>query len=126
MKQFTPKRFSLAGVLASGFVILSGFILSLFVILVFSDSQTRDTVVVLVVFGVIVFIPMLVFRTPLDPAVKKHGRWWMFWRRRKRKKDLMGRYWKRKKGQEEHQPFGTREIVRSSTFVAAPRKPTEP
>ena len=132
MKPFSPKQISWAGLLASGFVILSGFVSSLFVILAFSDSQRRDVAVVIVVFAVIVLIPIMALRTPRDPGVKKERPWWMFWMRRKRKKEAMQKYWKRKRGQDRNRPFGQPEMakptpaVRTSTFVAAPRKPTEP
>lgn len=134
MKPFSPKQFSWAGLLASGFVIVGGFVSGLFVVLAFSDSQRRDVAIVVAVFVAILLVAILPFRTPRDPAEKKDRTWWMFWRRRKRKKEAMQRYWKRKRGQDRHKPFGQPELTRPakpaparpSTFVAAPRKPTEP
>ena len=127
MKPLSPKRFPWAGLLASGFTILSGFVLCLFVITVFSDTQARGIGFVVILFGVIILIPLSALRPPRDPKEKKARRWWMFWRRRRRKKDLEGRLWKRRRGQETNQPFGHPEATPArSTFVAAPRKPTEP
>ena len=126
MNPLSPKRFPWAGLLASGFVIVGGFVSILFVVMVFSESQRRDVAIVAVVFGLIALIPALSLRTPRDPAEKKDRRWWMFWRRKKRKKDSMQRYWRRKRGQDKNKPFGHPEPARPSTFVAAPRKPTEP
>jgi hypothetical protein len=126
VKPFIPKRLSWAGLLASGFVIISGLILSLFVIVAFSDSPRRDTVLVLFVFGFIVCIPFWAMRTPKVRAARKQRGWWMFWRRRRRKKDLERRAWKRKKGQDHHQPFGTSDRAQPSTFVPTRRKPTGP
>ena len=126
MKPFSPRRFSWAGLLASGFVILGGLISVLFVVLAFSDSQRRDVAIVVIVFGLIMLVPIMALRTPPAPAEKKGSRWWMFWRRKKRKKDSMQRYWRRKRGQDKNKPFGHPEPARTSTFVAAPRKPTEP
>lgn len=126
MKQFSPKRFPWAGLLASAFTIVSGFVLCLFVIVAFSDLQTRGVVLVVVVFAAIILIPIAALRTPGDPADKRVRRWWQFWRRRDRSKGLIGRHWKRKRGQERNQPFGQRESPAPSTFVSAPRKPTEP
>ena len=126
VKPLSPKRFSWAGLLASGFVIVSGFVSSLFVILAFSDSQGRDIIIVAVTFVCILLVPILAMRGPRDPVEKVRRSWWKFWRRRKSKPDSMQKYWKRRRGQERNLPFGHRKIVRSSTFVAAPRKPTEP
>jgi hypothetical protein len=126
VKPFTPKRFPWAGLLASAFTILSGFVLCLFVITAFSDTQARGIAFVVIVFAVIILVPFTAMRAPRDPKEKKERRWWMFWRRRRTKKELEGRYWKRKRGQEKNLPFGHREVTPTSTFVAAPRKPTEP
>jgi hypothetical protein len=126
VKPYSPKQFSWAGLLASGFVIVGGFVSILFVVLAFSDSQRRDVAIVVAVFVLIGLVPVLSLRTPRDPAEKKNRGWWMFWRRKKRKKDAMQRYWKRKYGQDKNKPFGHPEPARPSTFVAAPRKPTEP
>ena len=123
---FLPKRFPWAGMLASAFVILSGFISSLFVIMAFSNSQRRDAAIVVGVFVAIIFVPILAMRTPRDPAAKPERPWWMFWRRKKRRKESMQRYWRRKRGQDKNKPFGHHEVARPSTFVATPRKPTEP
>ena len=128
----SPKQISWAGLLASGFVILSGFLSSLFVVLAFSDSQGRDTALVVIVFAVIVILPFHALSTPRDPEEKVQRQWWKFWRRRKRKKPPMQKYWMRSRGQEKNQPFGHPEVAKPasaakpSTFVAAPRKPTEP
>jgi hypothetical protein len=126
VKPFTPKRFPWANLLASGFVVVGGFVSGLFVVLSSSDSERRDVAIVAGVFVVIALIPVLSLRTPRDPAEKKDRGWLMFWRRKKRKKDAMQRYWKRKHGQDKNRPFGHPDPVRPSTFVAAPRKPTEP
>jgi hypothetical protein len=77
------------------------------------------------VFVVIMAVPILALRTPKDRTKKPKG-WWKFWRRRKSKHESLQRYWKRKRGQEKSKPFGHREVVSPSTFVAAPRKPTDP
>jgi hypothetical protein len=115
--------------LASGFTILSGFVICLFVMMAFSDSQARGIAFVVILFGVIILIPISALRGPRDPRAKGR-RWWMFWRRRKRKQDAEARHWKRRRGQEKHRPFGHRDVAPAptapSTFVAAPRKPTEP
>ena len=126
MKPYSPKQFSWAGLLASGFVIVGGFVSILFVVQAFSDSQRRDVAIVVAVFVLIGLIPVLSLRTPRDPAEKKNRGWWMFWRWKKRKSDAMQRYWKRKRGQDKSRPFGHPEPARPSTFVAAPRRPTEP
>ena len=126
MKPYSPKQFPWAGLLASGFVIVGGFVSILFVVLVFSESQRRDVAIVVAVFALIALIPVFSLRKPSDPAEKRDRGWWMFWRRRKRKKDSMQRYWRRKRGQDKNRPFGHPEPARPSTFVAAPRKPTEP
>jgi hypothetical protein len=134
VKPFAPKRFPWAGLLASGFVIVGGFVSILFVVLAFSDSQRRDVAIVVAVFLVIGLIPILSLRTPRDPAEKRDRPWWMFWRRKKRKKDSMQRYWRRRRGQDKNRPFGhpeptrpaTPAATRPSTFVSSPRKPTEP
>jgi putative copper export protein len=123
---FSPKRFSWAGLLASGFVIMSGFIATLFMIMAFSDSQKRDLVLVILVFVAIMLIPIWALRTPPERVEKRARGWWMFWRRKKRKKDAAQRYWKRRRGQDKNKPYGHKEVIRPSTFVAAPRKPTEP
>ena len=132
---FSPKRFSWAGLLASGFVILSGFVATLFMIVAFSDSQKRDMALVIGVFAAIMLIPIMVLRGPPDRAEKRPRGWWMFWRRRKRKKDQSQRYWRRRRGQDKNKPYGHKEVMRParparperpSTFVSAPRKPTDP
>jgi hypothetical protein len=125
---FSPKRFSWAGLLASGFVIMSGFVATLFMIVAFSDSQKRDLTLVIFVFAAIMLIPIWVLRSPPDRAEKRPRGWWMFWRRKRRKKDLSQRYWRRRRGQDRNRPYGHKEVMRPrpSTFVAAPRKPTDP
>jgi hypothetical protein len=97
-------------------------------ILAFSDSQKRDTALVIGVFVVIMLIPVLALRSPPDRAAKRPRGWWKFWRRRRQKNLAMQRYWKRRRGQSKNKPYGHREVARPrpSTFVAAPRKPTEP
>ena len=110
---------------------MAGFVACLFVILAFSDAQARAIAFVVILFGVIILIPVAALRTPRDRSVKKVRRWWMFWRRRVAKKGFDSPYWKRKRGQQKHVPFGHRQVTqpaaaKSSTFVATPRKPTEP
>jgi hypothetical protein len=112
--------------LASGFVILSGFVATLFMILAFSDSQRRDTALVVGVFAVIMLIPILALRGAPDRKEKRPRGWWKFWRRRKRKAANAQLYWKRRRGQDANKPFGHKEVARRSTFVASRRKPTEP
>jgi hypothetical protein len=126
VKQLTPKRMSLAGFLAAGFTILGGLAMSLVVVFAFSESQARDTAVVAIVFSTITLVLVQSLRGPRDPAEKK--RWPLRWpfRRRRKGKARERRYWKRRTGQRHHQPFGTRQVVRPSTFVATPRKRTEP
>lgn len=126
MKQFTPKRMSLAGYLASGFTILGGLVMSLVVVFAFSDSQARDTAIVAVVFGLILAVLLQPLRRPRDPAEKERWRWRWRWRRRAKRDGAERRYWKRKSGQSHNEPFGHREVPQPSTFVAAPRRPTEP
>ncbi len=126
MKKFTTKRISLAGFLASGFTILSGLVVCLVMAVVFSESPGPYVAVVLITFGVIMLIPLRALRPPKDRAEKKGRRWRWPWPRRRERAGRSGRYWKRKRGQVGHQPFGTPDLPRPSTFVAAPRKPTDP
>ena len=119
----------MAGLLASGFTIVSALLLSLVVVLVFSDSPTRDGLLVGAVFGVISLIPVWAMRTPKDPVARgrpRRFRFLSFFRRHKRQSDKEHVLWKRRRGQTHHQPFGAPEMPRPSTFVAAPRKPTDP
>src|SRR5262245_36997744 len=122
---FSPKRFPWAGLLASGFVILSGFVAALFMILAFSDSQRRDTAIVIGVFALIMLVPILALRGTPNREKRPRG-WWKFWRRRRRKKDAAQLYWKRRRGQDRNKPYGHREIAKPTTFVSSPRKPTDP
>ena len=122
---FSPKRFSWAGLLASGFVILSGFVATLFMIVAFSDSQKRDLALVIGVFAGIMLIPIYVLRSPPNREERPRG-WWKFWRRRRRKKGPLQAVWKRRRGQDKNKPYGHKEVIRPSTFVASPRKPTDP
>lgn len=126
MKPLQTKRMVLAGYLASGFTILGGLVMSLVVVLLFSDSARRDTSIVAVVFGLILAVLVQTLRRPRDPAEKKRWRWRWPWRRRAKRDGAERRYWKRKRGQSHNEPFGQREVPQPSTFVAAPRKPTEP
>ena len=113
--------------LASGLTITSGLVISLFVVMAFSNSPRRDLTIVGVVFATIILVPVMAMRPPKDPAEKKPPGWWRFWRRRKlREQELRIKSWKRRRGQSHHTPFGTKEAPRPSTFVARPRKPTEP
>ncbi|GEM_PF-3676813 len=127
MKAYDPKRAAWAGLLASGLTITSGLVISLFVVMAFSNAPRRDLAIVAVVFTAIIMIPVMAMRPPKNRAEKKPPGWWRFWRRRKlRERELRIQSWKRKRGQGHHKPFGTRESPRPSTFVARPRKPTEP
>ncbi len=128
MKLFSPNRIPWAGLLASAITIVSGLVMSLVVVLVFSDSPRRDTILLAVVFGSIILVPVMALRPPKGPKAKKDATWWKFWRRRRRKKEMLERYWRRKRGQDHHKPFGTPEHAKpkQSTFVAVRRKPTEP
>jgi formate hydrogenlyase subunit 3/multisubunit Na+/H+ antiporter MnhD subunit len=122
-----PKRFSWAGLLASGFVILSGFVATLFMIMAFSDSQRRDLALVVGVFAGIMLIPIWALRSPPNRAEKRPRGWWKFWRR-KRKKESGQVVWRRRRGQDKNKPYGHKEVIKPkpSTFVASPRKPTDP
>ena len=127
VKHFTPRKVSLAGFLASGFTIIAGFGSAFFVVMAFSDNQARDGTIVGIVFGSILLIAVQSLRAPKNPEEKKRKRRWRWPWRRGRKKNLQDRaMWKRRGGQNHHQPFGTSVVAKPSTFVSAPRKPTEP
>jgi hypothetical protein len=102
-------------------------VLSLVVVMLFSESPRRDVGFLVLLFGLIIFIPVWAMRTPAPPGEKKAWRWhWRWFRRRSRTRNARQRmYWRRKRHQSHHQPFGTPERT-ASTFVAAPRKPTGP
>jgi hypothetical protein len=95
-------------------------------IVAFSDSQKRDLFIVILVFAVIMLIPILALRSTPDRKEKRPRGWWKFWRFRKRKKGPGQVYWKRRRGQDKNKPYGHKEVIRPSTFVSAPRKPTDP
>ena len=126
VKTYKTKRISLAGFLASGFTILAGLLVSLVVVLLFSDSPGLYTVVVAGTFTLILLVPMRALQTPKEPREKTKRKWSWRLRRRRARAASQRRTWMRKEGQSGHQPFGTPELVRSSTFVPARRRPTEP
>jgi hypothetical protein len=128
VKKYNTRRVSLAGFLASGFTILAGLLVSLVVVMLFADSPGLYAVLVAATFGLITLIPVRALQTPEAPGPKKFTRWkWRWrWRSRRQRAASQRKHWMRKAGQSDHRPFGTPELPRPSTFVAAPRKPTGP
>jgi hypothetical protein len=116
---------SLVGFFASGITILAGFLISLTVIWVSSDTPERDTALLLAVFGVITAFPVWALRKPKNPLeLKERRRWRWPWRRRKKSAEASRLVWKRRRGQSQNRPFGTTDVPQPSTFVRSPRKPT--